>query len=52
MVTDDDPNRKLDELAELLKNEIYDLMPSSKHLAGKDLGRLEPSPSLKHKKAA
>lgn len=52
IVTDDDPNRKLDELVELLKNEIYDLMPSSKHLVGKDLGRLEPSPSLKHKKAA
>jgi hypothetical protein len=52
MVADDDPNRKLDELAELLKNEIYQLMPSSKHLVGKDLGRLEPSPSLKYKKAA
>lgn len=52
MVADDDPNRKLDDLAELLKNEIYQLMPSSKHMAGRNLGRLEPSPSLKHKNAA
>lgn len=52
MVTDDDPNRKLDDLVELLKKEIYQLMPSSKHVAGRKLGRLEPSPSLKHKNAA
>lgn len=52
MVTDDEPNRKLDNLAELLKNEIYQLMPSSKHLSGRNLGRLEPTPSLKYKNAA
>ena len=52
MITDDEPNRKLDELTELLKNGIYQLMPSSKHLVGRNLGRLEPSPSLKYKNAA
>ncbi len=52
MVTDDEQNRKLDDLAEKLKNEIYRLMPSSKHMSGRKLGRLEPTPSLKYKNAA
>jgi len=52
IVTDEEPNRKLDDLAEMLKNEIYQLMPSSKHLAGTNVGRLEPIPSLKYKNAA
>lgn len=52
LVTDEDRDQKLDELAELLKNEIYQLMPSSKHMSGRKLGRLEPTPSLKYKNAA
>ena len=52
MVTSEEQNRKLDDLAEILKNEIYQLMPSSKHMSGRKLGRLEPTPSLKYKNAA
>jgi hypothetical protein len=52
IVTDDVQNRKLNDLAELLKNEIYQLMPSSKHMSGRKQGRFEPAPSLKYKKAA
>jgi len=52
IITDDEPNRKLDDLGEMLKNEIYQLMPSSKHLVGRNPGRLEPSDSLKYKYAA
>ena len=38
-----------------LKNSITEIIPlreSSKHMSGKDLGRLEPTPSLKYKAAA
>jgi hypothetical protein len=52
MVIGEEQNRKLDKLTETFKNEIYQLMPSSKHMSGKKMERLEPSPSLKYKKAA
>ena len=52
MVTNEENNRKLDELAEILKNEIYQLKPSSKHMSGRKLESLEPTPSLKYKNAA
>jgi hypothetical protein len=52
MVLDEKQSRKVDDLAKMLKNEIYQLMPSAKHMSGKKLGRLEPTPSLKYKNAA
>ena len=45
-------NSKLDELVEILNSKIYELKPSSKHMSGRNLGRLEPTPSLKYRKAA
>jgi hypothetical protein len=39
-------------LAEALKKEIYNLLPSSKHMSGRCLGRLVPTPSLKYKNVA
>jgi hypothetical protein len=45
-----DPEDKLEELCRKVK-ELFDLKPSKKHMGGRDLGRLEPSPSLKYKVA-
>lgn len=52
MITNEEQNSKLNDLAEILKNEIYQLMPSSKHMTGRKLERLKPTPSLKYKNAA
>ncbi len=52
IIMDENPGQKLDSLAETLKAEIYELKPSSKHMSGRILGRLEPTPSLKYKNAA
>ena len=40
------PGEKLKELGVLI-DDTFQLMPSDKHMAGKNLGRLEPTPSLK-----
>ena len=42
------PAAKLKELAELV-DEVFQLMPSEKHMVGRDLGRLESSASLKYR---
>ncbi|WP_230990941.1 hypothetical protein [Bathymodiolus platifrons methanotrophic gill symbiont] len=42
-----DPGDKLKELGELIKD-VFQLMPSGKHMIGRDLGRLEPTASLKY----
>jgi DDE superfamily endonuclease len=47
----EDPERQLQQLADTLA-EYFGLRPSEKHMVGRDLGRLEPSPSLKYKGAA
>jgi len=39
------PGDKIKELAELI-DDTFQLMPSDKHMVGKDLGRLESTPSL------
>ena len=39
------PADKLKELAELV-GEVFQLMPSAKHMTGRDLGRMEPTASL------
>ena len=42
------PGEKIKELAELIE-ETFQLMPSDKHMVGKNPGRLEPTPSLNHR---
>lgn len=42
------PANKIKELAELI-DDTFQLMPSDKHMIGKDLGRLESTPSLNHR---
>ena len=51
IITDENPDQKLDDLTEKLKNEIYELVPSSKHMVGRQLGKLEPTASLKYRNA-
>ena len=46
-----DPEHHLQQLSDILL-QYFDLRPSEKHRVGRDLGRLEPSPSLKYKAAA
>ncbi|GFO73087.1 transposase, IS701 family [Bathymodiolus japonicus methanotrophic gill symbiont] len=42
-----DPGDKLKELGELIKD-VFQLLPSGKHMIGRDLGRLGPTASLKY----
>jgi hypothetical protein len=44
----DDPPARLRQLAETL-HELYPTLPSSKHMIGRDLGRLESTPSLRYR---
>ncbi len=46
-----DPARMLDELAEKL-TPLFPLATSGKHMSGRNLGRLEPSASLRYRAAA
>ena len=50
LVSSEDPNERLSQLGEKIK-ETFSLEPSRKHMIGRDLGRLEPTPSLKYKAA-
>jgi hypothetical protein len=49
LLSSDDPKAKLQLLSSTLQEHL--LKPSKKHMAGRDLGRLEPTPSLKYKAA-
>jgi hypothetical protein len=42
------PSEKLKEIAKIIKD-IFQLIPSAKHMSGRDLGRLEPTPALQYK---
>ena len=42
------PGEKLKELSVLI-DDVFQLMPSGKHMIGKNLGRLESTPSLNHR---
>lgn len=44
------PADKLKELAALV-GDVFQLMPSGKHMAGRDLGRIEPTASLQYRAA-
>ncbi|MFZ4077694.1 MAG: transposase [Legionellaceae bacterium] len=46
-----DPKKEFDKFKKALEESLPD-RKSSKHLAGLDLGRMEPTPSLRYKKAA
>lgn len=48
VVTDHDPSARLQQLAETLQ-QLYPAHASSKHMVGRDLGRLEPTPSLRYR---
>jgi hypothetical protein len=45
------PHEKLDEIVKIAKK-LFPLTPSAKHMNGRDLGRLEPTPSLKYRAEA
>ncbi len=51
IISDENPQQKLYDLAEVLEKEVIKLNPSSKHMANRELGRLEPTKSLKYRKA-
>lgn len=46
----DDDKHKLDELGDTV-SKLFRMSPSKKHMVGRDLGNLAPSPSLKYKAA-
>ena len=50
IVQQPNPLDHLNSVTQALKA-LFELNPSSKHMIGKDLGRLEPTPSLKHRAA-
>ena len=45
------PAQKLAQLGELVQ-EVLQLQPSGKHMSGRDLGHLEPTPSLRYRAMA
>jgi DDE superfamily endonuclease len=52
IISDENPQQKLNDLAEVLKDDVIKLEPSSKHMANRKFCRLEPIESLKYRKAA
>lgn len=51
IVDAEDPHQQLDEIITIAKR-LFPLRDSAKHMNGRDLGRLEPTPSLKYRAAA
>ena len=48
ILEDENPAGKLEEITKIVKD-LFKLAPSSKHMVGRDLGRLEPTPALQYK---
>ncbi|MBN1930265.1 MAG: transposase, partial [Desulfobacterales bacterium] len=46
------PDERFKEFAKSLENNLVKLYPSKKHMINRELGMLQPSPSLKHRQAA
>ena len=46
----EDPARQFEQLADTIR-EVFSLAPSNKHRVGRDLGRQEPTPSLRYRAA-
>jgi len=51
IVNAQNPHEKLDEIVEIAKK-LFPLTSSAKHMNGRDVGRLEPTPSLKYRAEA
>ncbi len=49
IISSNKPAEALKELAKMLENNVIKLRPSSKHMVNRDIGCLQPSPSLKYK---
>ena len=47
----DNPEESFKIISKTLKENVVDLQTSTKHMANRDLGRLEATPSLKYKEA-
>jgi len=52
LISVDDPHPQLERLAQTLEKHVIPLRPSTKHMVGREMGPLEPSPSLKYKTTA
>lgn len=52
IISNENPQQKLNDLVKILEKDVIKLNPSSKHMANREFGRLEPSESLKYRKAA
>ena len=52
IISDENPQQKLNDLAKVIEKDVIKLNPSSKHMANREFGRLEPTESLKYRKAA
>ena len=48
LLQNENPSEKLKELSEVVKD-VFKLMPSSKHMVGRDLGTLQPTDSLRYR---
>jgi len=49
----DDPQTQVEQLARLLEEHADTLLrPSTKHMVGRQMGHLEPAPSLKYRASA
>ena len=44
-----DPHKQLEQVAQSLKKYAFSLRSSTKHMGGRELGRLEPTPALKYR---
>lgn len=51
IVLSDKPVERFKEFSKSLEDNVVSLYPSKKHMINRDLGKLEPAPSLKYKKA-
>ena len=51
VVNAENPHQRLEEILTAAK-QLFPLRDSAKHMNGRDLGRLEPTPSLKYRAAA
>ncbi|MBF0620837.1 MAG: hypothetical protein HQL54_02805 [Magnetococcales bacterium] len=48
LATSQDPKQQLEQITVAFQ-ELFQLNPSDKHMVGRDLGRLEPTPALKYR---
>ena len=52
IMSNKNPQQKLNDLVDVLEKDVIKLNPSSKHMANREFGRLEPTESLKYRQAA